>query len=45
MPYITQVAKGKLEKLRVFGNDYPTALREGLIKNIKTRARKKMVKR
>lgn len=25
MPYITQVAKGKLEKLRVFGNDYPTA--------------------
>jgi UDP-glucose 4-epimerase len=24
MPYITQVAKGKLEKLRVFGNDYPT---------------------
>jgi len=25
MPYITQVAKGKLDKLRVFGNDYPTA--------------------
>ena len=25
MPYITQVAKGKLEKLRVFGDDYPTA--------------------
>lgn len=25
MPYITQVAKGKLEKLKVFGNDYPTA--------------------
>jgi UDP-glucose-4-epimerase len=25
MPYISQVAKGKLEKLRVFGNDYPTA--------------------
>jgi UDP-glucose 4-epimerase len=25
MPYVTQVAKGKLEKLRVFGNDYPTA--------------------
>jgi UDP-glucose 4-epimerase len=25
MPYITQVAKGKLPKLRVFGNDYPTA--------------------
>lgn len=25
MPYITQVAKGKLEKLRVFGNNYPTA--------------------
>ncbi|MGD6776288.1 UDP-glucose 4-epimerase GalE [Sutcliffiella horikoshii] len=24
MPYVTQVAKGKLEKLRVFGNDYPT---------------------
>lgn len=24
MPYITQVAKGKFEKLRVFGNDYPT---------------------
>ena len=24
MPYITQVAVGKLEKLRVFGNDYPT---------------------
>ncbi len=24
MPYITQVAIGKLEKLRVFGNDYPT---------------------
>ncbi|MDF2608475.1 MAG: galE [Bacillales bacterium] len=24
MPYLTQVAKGKLEKLRVFGNDYPT---------------------
>lgn len=24
MPYITQVAKGKLEKLRIFGNDYPT---------------------
>lgn len=24
MPYITQVAKGKLEKLRVFGDDYPT---------------------
>jgi len=24
MPYITQVAKGKLEKLRVFGNDYDT---------------------
>ena len=24
MPYITQVANGKLEKLRVFGNDYPT---------------------
>jgi UDP-glucose 4-epimerase len=25
MPFITQVAKGKLEKLRIFGNDYPTA--------------------
>ncbi|NKZ32954.1 UDP-glucose 4-epimerase GalE [Ureibacillus thermosphaericus] len=24
MPYITKVAKGDLEKLRVFGNDYPT---------------------
>ena len=24
MPYITQVAKGKLKKLKVFGNDYPT---------------------
>ena len=24
MPYITQVAKGRLDKLRVFGNDYPT---------------------
>ncbi|WP_174734335.1 UDP-glucose 4-epimerase GalE [Mesobacillus harenae] len=24
MPYVTKVAKGKLEKLRVFGNDYPT---------------------
>lgn len=24
MPYITQVARGKLEKLRIFGNDYPT---------------------
>lgn len=24
MPYVTQVAKGKLGKLRVFGNDYPT---------------------
>jgi len=24
MPYVTQVAKGKLKKLRVFGNDYPT---------------------
>lgn len=24
MPYITQVAKGRLKKLRVFGNDYPT---------------------
>lgn len=24
MPYIGQVAKGKLERLRVFGNDYPT---------------------
>lgn len=24
MPYITQVAIGKLKKLRVFGNDYPT---------------------
>ncbi len=24
MPYVTQVAKGKLEKLRIFGDDYPT---------------------
>ena len=24
MPYITQVAVGKLEKVHVFGNDYPT---------------------
>ena len=24
MPYITQVASGKLEYLRIFGNDYPT---------------------
>jgi len=24
MPYVTQVAKGKHEKLHVFGNDYPT---------------------
>ena len=24
MPYITQVAIGRLERLRVFGNDYPT---------------------
>lgn len=24
MPYITQVAKGKLKELKVFGNDYPT---------------------
>lgn len=24
IPYVTQVAKGKLKKLRVFGNDYPT---------------------
>lgn len=24
MPYMTQVAKGKFEKLRVFGSDYPT---------------------
>ncbi|KUP04297.1 UDP-glucose 4-epimerase [Bacillus coahuilensis p1.1.43] len=24
MPYVTHVAIGKLEKLRVFGNDYPT---------------------
>lgn len=25
MPYITQVAKGTLKELKVFGNDYPTA--------------------
>lgn len=24
MPYITQVAKGRLDKLRIFGGDYPT---------------------
>ena len=24
MPYVTGVAKGKLEQLRVFGDDYPT---------------------
>lgn len=24
MPYITKVAKGKLEKLKIFGNNYPT---------------------
>lgn len=24
MPYITQVAKGKLKQLRIFGDDYPT---------------------
>lgn len=24
MPYITQVASGRLDKLRIFGNDYPT---------------------
>ncbi|MEK5208040.1 UDP-glucose 4-epimerase GalE [Psychrobacillus sp. FSL H8-0510] len=24
MPYLTQVAKGKLKKLRIFGSDYPT---------------------
>ena len=24
MPYVAHVAKGKLEKLRIFGNDYPT---------------------
>jgi UDP-glucose 4-epimerase len=24
MPYITQVAKGRLESLKVYGNDYPT---------------------
>lgn len=24
MPYITQVAKGTLEELKIFGNDYPT---------------------
>lgn len=24
MPYITQVAVGRLDKLRIFGNDYPT---------------------
>jgi len=25
MPYISKVAKGELSKLRIFGNDYPTA--------------------
>ena len=24
MPYVTQLARGKLKKLSVFGNDYPT---------------------
>ncbi len=24
MPYVTQVAKGKLDELQIFGNDYPT---------------------
>ena len=24
MPYVTQVAVGKLKELSVFGNDYPT---------------------
>ena len=24
MPYVTQVASGKRERLRVWGNDYPT---------------------
>lgn len=24
MPYITQVARGKMERLNIFGNDYPT---------------------
>ncbi|NLK22341.1 MAG: UDP-glucose 4-epimerase GalE [Epulopiscium sp.] len=24
MPYVTQVARGKLDKLRIFGDDYPT---------------------
>ena len=24
MPFVTKVAKGKLEKLNVFGNDYDT---------------------
>lgn len=30
MPYLTQVAKGKLNKLCVYGNDYPTADGTGL---------------
>lgn len=30
MPYLTQVAKGKLNKLRIYGNDYPTADGTGL---------------
>lgn len=25
MPYITKVAKGELQKLKIFGNDYPTS--------------------
>jgi UDP-glucose 4-epimerase len=30
LPYITQVAKGKLKKLRVFGDNYPTKNRTGV---------------
>ena len=29
MPYITQVAVGKLKELNVFGNDYPTMMEQG----------------
>lgn len=30
MPYVTQIAKGKLDKLRIFGNDYPTVAGTGV---------------
>lgn len=34
MPYITKVAKGELDKLRVFGDDYPTIDGTGMRDNI-----------